>query len=250
MAISNGCLARRVALSSDCFPEAALGPVPHLYPFIVNDPGEGTQAKRRAQAVIVDHLTPPLARAETYGRLGEIERLVDEYYAASTGDPRRTKLLGTQILELVRDAGLDSDCGIAKGETDTQALQKLDAYLCELKEMQIRDGLHIFGQSPDHAELLVALSRLPRGPAPHQASLIRALADDLALGFDPLERRSRRAVARPAAQSTRRQQRLAQHRRYRRAARDARAWRSSTASAKPPPNGHARRPCSIGSRAI
>ncbi len=177
---------KAVALSSECFPEAALGPVPHLYPFIVNDPGEGTQAKRRAQAVIVDHLTPPLARAETYGRLGEIERLVDEYYAASSGDPRRMKLLGTQILELVRGAGLDSDCGIAKGESDTQALQKLDAYLCELKEMQIRDGLHIFGQSPDHAELLVALSRLPRGPAPHQASLIRALADDLALGFDPL----------------------------------------------------------------
>jgi cobaltochelatase CobN len=177
---------KAVALSAECFPEAALGPVPHLYPFIVNDPGEGTQAKRRAQAVIIDHLTPPLARAESYGRLGELERLVDEYYAASTGDPRRTKLLAAQILELVRSAGLDADCGIAPSESDTAALQKLDGYLCELKEMQIRDGLHIFGQSPDSAELLVALARLPRGGAPHQQSLLRALADDLALGFDPL----------------------------------------------------------------
>ncbi len=177
---------KALALSSECFPEAALGALPHLYPFIVNDPGEGTQAKRRAQAVIIDHLTPPLARAESYGRLGELERLVDEYYAAATGDPRRTKLLATQILELVRSAGLDADCGIASGESDTQALLKLDSYLCELKEMQIRDGLHVFGQSPDHAELLVALSRLPRGGSPHQASLIRALADDLGLGFDPL----------------------------------------------------------------
>ena len=177
---------KALALSNECFPEAALGALPHLYPFIVNDPGEGTQAKRRAQAVIVDHLTPPLARAETYGRLGELERLIDEYYAAATGDPRRTKLLATQILDLVRSAGFDADCGIAAGESDMAALQKLDAYLCELKEMQIRDGLHVFGTSPDHAELLVALTRLPRGSAPHQASLIRALADDLALGFDPL----------------------------------------------------------------
>ena len=178
---------KAVALSAACFPEAALGPLPHLYPFIVNDPGEGTQAKRRSQAVIIDHLTPPLTRAESYGRFAELERLVDEYYAAAAGDPRRVKLLGAQILDLVRAAGLDQDCGIARHESETEALKKLDAYLCELKEMQIRDGLHVFGRSPDSADLLVALARLPRGTAPHQASLIRALAEDLALGFDPLD---------------------------------------------------------------
>ncbi len=178
---------KALALSAECFPEAALGPMPHLYPFIVNDPGEGTQAKRRAQAVIVDHLTPPLTRAESYGRLSELERLVDEYYAASSGDPRRVKLLGTQILGLVRATGLDVDCGIAHAESDVQALAKLDSYLCELKEMQIRDGLHIFGRSPDSPDLLVALARLPRGTALHQNSLIRALGADLELGFDPLD---------------------------------------------------------------
>jgi cobaltochelatase CobN len=180
---------KAVALSSECFPEAALGPLPHLYPFIVNDPGEGTQAKRRAQAVIVDHLTPPLTRAESYGRLAELERLVDEYYAAAGGDPRRLKLLRQQILDLVRAVGLDRDCGMAASDDDAAALGKLDAYLCELKEMQIRDGLHIFGRAPQGdqlTDLLVALARLPRGPAPHQASLIRALAEDLGLGVDPL----------------------------------------------------------------
>ncbi|HXQ52596.1 MAG TPA: cobaltochelatase subunit CobN [Stellaceae bacterium] len=180
---------KAVALSAECFPEAALGPLPNLYPFIVNDPGEGTQAKRRAQAVIVDHLTPPLTRAESYGRLAELERLIDEYYAASLGDPRRLPLLRGQILDLVRAEGLDRDCGIASSEPDAAALGKLDAYLCELKEMQIRDGLHVFGRSPEGAQrdaLLVALARLPRGERPHDASLIRALADDLALAFDPL----------------------------------------------------------------
>ena len=157
---------KALALSADCFPEAALGPLPHLYPFIVNDPGEGTQAKRRAQAVIIDHLTPPLTRAESYGRLAELERLVDEYYAASGSDPRRLPVLGQEIIELVRAAGLDRDCGIDAGESDAAALGKLDAYLCELKEMQIRDGLHVFGRAPEGAQLadlLVALTRLPRG---------------------------------------------------------------------------------------
>ena len=91
---------KALALSADCFPEAALGPLPHLYPFIVNDPGEGTQAKRRAQAVIIDHLTPPLTRAESYGPLRELERLVDEYYEAAGVDPRRLRVLADEILSL------------------------------------------------------------------------------------------------------------------------------------------------------
>jgi cobaltochelatase CobN len=180
---------KALALSASCFPEAALGALPHLYPFIVNDPGEGTQAKRRAQAVIIDHLTPPLTRAESYGRLAELERLVDEYYAAAGSDPRRLELLRGQILELLRATGLDRDCGIAAGDAEDAALGKLDAYLCELKEMQIRDGLHVFGRAPKGdqlVDLLVALLRLPRGSAPQQESLLRALASDLKLGFDPL----------------------------------------------------------------
>ena len=183
---------KAVALSEECFPEAALGPVPNVYPFIVNDPGEGTQAKRRSQAVIVDHLTPPLTRAETYGPLGDLERLVDEYYEASGVDPRRLVVLRDEILELVARLGLDRDCGIAPGEAAGEALSKLDAYLCELKEMQIRDGLHVFGRSPTGdllRDLLVALVRLPRGEdSGSSASITRALARDLGLdGFDPLD---------------------------------------------------------------
>ena len=154
--------------------------MPHVYPFIVNDPGEGTQAKRRASAVIVDHLTPPLTRAETYGPLADLERLVDEYYEAAGVDPRRIELLRDRILELTRSSGLDLDCGIAADEPADEALAKLDNYLCELKEMQIRDGLHIFGESPEGGlldALLVALARLPRGDGKDgDASLIRALA--------------------------------------------------------------------------
>ncbi|MBT5916895.1 MAG: cobaltochelatase subunit CobN [Alphaproteobacteria bacterium] len=191
---------KSIALSDTCFPEAVFGPLPHLYPFIVNDPGEGTQAKRRAQAVIVDHLTPPLTRAESYGPLAELELLVDEYYEAAGVDPRRLKLLQQQILDLTRDIGLDKDVGIESADAEDVALAKLDNYLCDLKEMQIRDGLHILGETPSgrlRRDLLVALARLPRTPGhgeeadqPQNNSLIRALANDFGLmvdGFDPLD---------------------------------------------------------------
>jgi cobaltochelatase CobN len=181
---------RSLALGADCFPEAALGALPHIYPFIVNDPGEGTQAKRRAAAVIVDHLTPPLTRAESYGSLRDLEQLVDEYYEAAQIDPRRLKVLRRSILELTERTGIAADCGMDRDEPAEDALMKLDRYLCELKEMQIRDGLHIFGRSPEGRErrdLLLALVRVPCGSGPADASLLRALAADLDLGFDPLE---------------------------------------------------------------
>jgi len=182
---------KALALSSECYPEVALGALPHLYPFIVNDPGEGTQAKRRSSAVIIDHLTPPLARAETYGPLRDLEARCDEYYEAASVDPRRLRVLGKQILETAAILGLDADVGIAEVDDETTALAKLDNYLCELKEMQIRDGLHIFGTSPEDTlleALLVALVRVPRGTAPAEASILRALADDLNLtGLDPLD---------------------------------------------------------------
>ena len=182
---------KALALSANCFPEAALGPMPNLYPFIVNDPGEGTQAKRRSQAVIIDHLTPPLTRAECYGPLKDLEALVDEYFEAAGLDPRRLAVLGEQIIDLAKDIGLDKDCGITADADETEALGLLDNFLCELKEMQIRDGLHIFGESPDgtrRTDLLVALARVPRGAGKgRDASLIRALALDLGLEFDPLD---------------------------------------------------------------
>jgi cobaltochelatase CobN len=173
---------KTMALSAACYPEAVFGPMPHLYPFIVNDPGEGTQAKRRSSAVIIDHLTPPLTRAESYGYLKDLEALVDEYYQAQGSDPRRLVVLKKQILELAGDTGLRHDAGI-EGLDEDMALQKLDAWLCDLKELQIRDGLHVFGVSPEGrllTDLTVALARSPRGSGEGSGqSLQRAIARDV-----------------------------------------------------------------------
>jgi cobaltochelatase CobN len=178
---------KSTALDAASYPDALWGQLPHFYPFIVNDPGEGTQAKRRTGAVIIDHLVPPLTRAEIYGPLKDLEALLDEYYAASGMDRRRLADLKRRILDFTRDARLDHDIGLP--DEETEALIAIDNFLCDLKEAQIRDGLHVFGQSPTGTlkrDLIVALARVPRGESPDEASLIRALADDLKLGFDPL----------------------------------------------------------------
>lgn len=187
---------KSVALADTCWPDAILGPLPHLYPFIVNDPGEGAQAKRRAQAVIIDHLMPPLTRAESYGALQDLERQVDEYYEALAVDPRRARMLRKDILKLIVDQQLHRELGLdAPADIDGEdaLLNRTDAYLCELKESQIRDGLHVFGVSPQgrqRRDTLLALGRFPVGDGKGaQASLLAALAADLALGdgFDPLD---------------------------------------------------------------
>jgi cobaltochelatase CobN len=178
---------KSVALSKHCWSEIALGPMPHLYPFIVNDPGEGSQAKRRAQAVIIDHLMPAMTRAETYGELAELEQLVDEYYQAMGLDAQRENLLREKVLAALEASKLDQELST---EAEDERLNELDTYLCELKESQIRDGLHILGESPQgeqRVDTLVALLRLSRGNKAQDKGILHALADDLQLDFDPLQ---------------------------------------------------------------
>lgn len=173
------------ALSESCWPDIALGPMPHIYPFIVNDPGEGAQAKRRAQAVIIDHLMPPMTRAESYGPLAELECLVDEYYQALGLDSRREEWLRQKIIAKAENSHVLEELKLDAGRLDNeQMLNELDTYLCELKEAQIREGLHCLGCLPDPARLrdtLVALLRLPRGRQPEQQGILHNIAKDLAL---------------------------------------------------------------------
>ncbi|MFK7792921.1 MAG: cobaltochelatase subunit CobN [Devosiaceae bacterium] len=180
---------KALALSEDCYPAAVLGDLPTLYPFIVNDPGEGCQAKRRTSAAVLDHLTPPLTRAESHGPYQELEALLDEYAFAQASDPKRAKVLVNDIIGFAHETGLAEDIGL-KGESSDD-LVSLDTALCDLKELQIRDGLHIYGQAPDDAQihdLLIAIARLPRGSGLQDGSLLRALATDFELDFDPLAR--------------------------------------------------------------
>ncbi|MDB5394716.1 MAG: Cobaltochelatase subunit CobN [Rhodospirillales bacterium] len=140
---------KAVALSDDCSPRAVLGPLPLIYPFIVNNPGEAAQAKRRAAAVTIGHLTPPLIAAGAHGAAVELEGLFDEYSEAQSLDPRRAARLAELIMARAHDTGLAAESGIALGTEVAEALIKLDAWLCDLKDMRVGDGLHVFGQAPD-----------------------------------------------------------------------------------------------------
>jgi cobaltochelatase CobN len=181
---------KSIALSENCYPEAVFGAMPHFYPFIVNDPGEGSQAKRRSQAVILDHLTPPMTRAELYGSLHQLEGLIDEYYEAQTLDPSRVALIRDRLVQLIRQENLHKDLGIETELLDDAALAAVlttaDGYLCELKEAQIRDGLHIFGQCPEGRLLRDLTMAIARNPNANRLGLTRAIAQDWHLDFDPL----------------------------------------------------------------
>ncbi|NIK60225.1 cobaltochelatase subunit CobN [Kribbella shirazensis] len=141
-----------IGLAADCAPDAVLGNLPMVYPFIVNDPGEGTQAKRRAHATVVDHLVPPMARAETYGDMAKLEYLLDEYATVQALDPDKVPTLRAQIWTLIQAAQLHHDLHTSEKPDDEdfdEFVLHLDGYLCEIKDVQIRDGLHVLGGAPE-----------------------------------------------------------------------------------------------------
>jgi cobaltochelatase CobN len=141
-----------LGLSKGCGPDAVLGELPLVYPFIVNDPGEGTQAKRRGHATVVDHLVPPMARADTYGDLAKLEQLLDEYALVSDLDPTKAPAVRAQIWTLVKAAELHHDLHVDDQPDDDafdSFVMHIDGYLCEIKDVQIRDGLHILGGGPE-----------------------------------------------------------------------------------------------------
>ncbi|MCK6627428.1 MAG: cobaltochelatase subunit CobN [Anaerolineae bacterium] len=200
-----------VGLSLDCYPDAFLADLPLIYPFIINNPGEGAQAKRRAHAAIIDHMIPPMTSAEVYGELALLTQLVDEYYQVEQMDPAKLPLIQQQIWQLMQKANLDRDIAemmrfVDHGDhahewdgsytddgtpltlaemnaTDfSHLLEDIDGYLCELGSLQIRDGLHILGHIPEGDQLcslLRALTRIPNGDIPSLRAEIAAW-----LGFE------------------------------------------------------------------
>ncbi len=192
-----------LGLSASCAPDAVLGDLPLVYPFVVNDPGEGTQAKRRAHALIVDHLIPPMTRAETYDDLARLEQLLDEYYQVSTLDPGKVPALQGDIWQLLRATELSRDLGVDEPPDTVQGFDEMvvhvDSYLCEIKDAQIRGGLHVLGEAPTgegRLGLVLAILRLGQAGLPGLRAAIAAAysLDEAVLLADP-----GRPTAAPAA---------------------------------------------------
>ncbi|WP_162253275.1 cobaltochelatase subunit CobN [Mycobacterium sp. Root135] len=203
---------KTLGMSSTCGTDAALGDLPLIYPFLVNDPGEGTQAKRRAHAVLVDHLIPPMARAESYGDIARLEQLLDEHSNIATLDPGKLPAIRQQIWTLMRAAKMDHDLGLEdRPDEDVfdDMLLHVDGWLCEIKDVQIRDGLHILGQAPvGEAELDLVLAILRARqlfggehtvPGLRQALGLAEDGTDVRGAVDAAEERARELVAALAA---------------------------------------------------
>ncbi|NOK64278.1 MAG: cobalt chelatase [Chloroflexi bacterium AL-W] len=221
-----------VGLGSDCFPDLFLDDLPLIYPFIINDPGEGNQAKRRTHAVIVDHMTPPMTSAGSYGDLAELAQLVDEYYQVEKLDPSKLPLLQRQIWDAVQKSKLDDDLSYIlkadhgdhthdwdgsfledgtptafaelEGNEVAHLLEDIEGYLCELTGAQIRDGLHILGTMPEDDQLVELIFHLLKLPNLHVPSLAHAVAqahgeDWQALQEQPGRRREAVGVSQPAS---------------------------------------------------
>lgn len=156
---------KSAGMSAACGTDAAIGDLPLIYPFLVNDPGEGTQAKRRAHAVLVDHMVPPMARADTYGDIARLEQLLDEHATIAAMDPAKLPAIRAQIWTLIQAARLDHDLGLADRPHDSEFddfILHVDGWLCEVKDAQIRDGLHVLGQAPTgqvRVDLVLAMLR-------------------------------------------------------------------------------------------
>ena len=198
---------KTAALSASCASDAAIGDLPLIYPFLVNDPGEGTQAKRRVHATLVDHLVPPMARAESYGDIARLEQLLDEHAQIAAMDPAKLPAVRAQIWTLLQAVKLDHDLGLSDRPHDTEfddLILHVDGWLCEIKDAQIRDGLHILGAAPEgdaRVSLVLAMLRARQmwaGEAQALPGLREALGlvesgTDLA-GTDAVEARARALV--------------------------------------------------------
>jgi cobaltochelatase CobN len=167
---------KAVALSGACWPQLATGSLPVIYPFIVDDPGEAAPAKRRIGAVTIGHLPPPVEEAGLSGEAAVLRELVEEFSGAQVLDPRRADMIAREIFERADACGLAAECGVLQDTPIEDALTALDAHLCDLAEVTIRDGLHVFGSGPpgfdasSHSErdnLIRALDGrfVPPGPA-------------------------------------------------------------------------------------
>ncbi|MCR5976515.1 cobaltochelatase subunit CobN [Gordonia jinghuaiqii] len=199
---------KNLGMSADCGTDAALGDLPLVYPFLVNDPGEGTQAKRRAHAVLVDHLIPPMARAESYGDIARLEQLLDEHANITALDPAKLPAIRQQIWTLLTAAKMDSDLGLTERpdeEVFDDMLLHVDGWLCEIKDVQIRDGLHVLGEPPrDDAEVDLVLAMLRARQLWGGTSALPGLREALGLvedgsaeraAVDAVETRARELVA-------------------------------------------------------
>ena len=171
---------KSIGLSNKCFPNIICPAIPNIYPFIVNDPGEGSQAKRRTAATIIDHLTPPLDRSELYGKYSILENYLDEYFEAKLLNSNRIEIIEKSIFELIK-----KDFTEITLQNKNNQIEEIDSFLCQIKESQIRTGLHVFGNRQNLINEINLFLCIARVPTSSRIGVIQYIAKHLKLDLNP-----------------------------------------------------------------
>jgi len=171
---------KSIGLSNKCFPNIICPAIPNIYPFIVNDPGEGSQAKRRTAATIIDHLTPPLDRSELYGKYSILENYLDEYFEAKLLNSNRIEIIEKSIFEIIK-----KDFSEITLKNKNNQIEEIDSFLCQIKESQIRTGLHVFGNRQNYIDEINLFLCIARVPTSSRIGIVQYIAKNLKLDLNP-----------------------------------------------------------------
>ena len=171
---------KAVALSEKCDADIAIQDLPNFYPYIINNPGEGTQAKRRSHAALIGHLEPAMTDADIYDDFAELENLVDDFIDDESFGRKISEVMIEQFKKLLDTTGLSLDFNDIIDIKDK--LKAVHNYLEEMKESLINNGLHVFGECPEQEDLIQFICALTRIESPGIPSLDDVMAK--ALGFD------------------------------------------------------------------
>ena len=177
---------RSVGLSGKCCPDLVLDSIPNIYPYVIDDPGEGIQCKRRSEAVLIGHMCPTMARAGTYDELEAVDGPLQEVFKNTAAGAEQRSAMVSEVLEAARKAKLLKELGIPDDvsvEDFERELGRIHDYITDLKDAIIRDGLHVLGKAPEGdllKESVYSLMRLRNGDVPSlRTSVAQAMGYDL-----------------------------------------------------------------------
>lgn len=180
---------KEVGLSKDCFSDICIGTLPHLYPYIINAVGEGTQAKRRTYATLLDHMIPSMVESGVYDELEKMDELMKQYYHVRAADPKKLPFVTQEIMELAVKINLNNDIGISEEEmrnNPEECVHRLHAWVTNVQASDINDGFHIFGKVPEEDRFRNMLKMLVRNRNGEIPALRDGVCELLGLDYDTL----------------------------------------------------------------
>ena len=180
---------KEVGLSKNCYSDICVTTIPHVYPYIINAPGEGSIAKRRTYAALVDHMIPSMVESGVYDELAEMDELMRQYYHIKAADPKKMPTIQAQIVELAIKMNLNDDIGLSAEDLENnvdECIEKMHSWVSNVQASDINDGFHIFGMVPEGDRYRNMLKMMVRNRNDETPALRKGVCDLLGYDFEAL----------------------------------------------------------------